>query len=153
MRMPIRRLNGLGAKFLGIEVNDCAAGEVPQYDATGDTCCLLDQEMGLCTPVLTTATGAPVANLNPPAPPAGATSYSLDYMAGQMTGAATEQNAQNAAAAAQAGGAAAGGGTPAATPPTPTCSGTNTVFGCIATGDWVLLGIAVTLGLILTVKS
>ena len=76
------------------------------YDIlTGQPCCLAgDAELGLCTPALQTSTGAPVANLTPPAPVGSGTNYSPDTNLGQMQGAATQQAVQTQAQANQAAG-------------------------------------------------
>jgi len=111
----------------------------------GSDCWDIDALLGICTPPLLTATGAPLANVTPPAPAAGynaMVNYNPDVQAGQMQGAAGQQTIDNTVVG---GSDATGtGGTPAANPDA--ASG-------ISTTTWVLLGIAAVLGIILTVKQ
>lgn len=112
-------------------------GGPDEYDASGNPCCWFDQMIGVCTPVLSTATDTPVANLTPPAPIGSGVNYNPDTQIGQMQGAVTQQTAINQAVAAQN----ADGST------------TATSGSSISTSTILLLGIAGVLAVILTMKK
>jgi hypothetical protein len=126
-----------------------ALGSTATTTPGGSDCWDIDALLGICTKPLTTATGAPLANVTPPAPAASYSAmvnYNPDVQAGQIQGAAGQQSIDNTAVGGSSD-SSDSGGTPAATPDA-TCSGLS----CVNTSTWVLLGIAATLGVILTMK-
>jgi hypothetical protein len=148
MRIPIPMAHPHLGQIFDQEFLECFGTGV-YYDASGSICCGIDALAGLCTPALEAATGAALS-LAPPAPAASVsamTNYNPDVQTGQIQGAASAQTAANQAAAATAAGNASGAGAPAAVPSG--CSG----LACVNTSTWVLLAVAGTLAIILTVKS
>jgi hypothetical protein len=142
MRLGMRPLRRYRVPALG-QFFDCPP------DASGNACCTLDEFLGLCTPVLTTATGTPLPNLNIPAPvPGTANNYSPDIQTGQMQGGTLQAQIDNSAVGAQA-----GGNTTAAMAPASQAAAACQGIQCVGTATWVLLAVAATLGLILTVKK
>ena len=144
MRIAMRHLNRRGVGQIVDPILDpICFGTGTYVGQDGNVCCGIDAEFGLCTPVLPTSTGAPVANLQPPAPVDSGVNYSPATNLGQQQGAAAQQLIQTQASAATATGTAPPANVAAAPGNEP----------LISTTTWVLIGIAAVLGVILTVKS